>query len=199
MRRYSSRGLVVGSAASLVVLGWMGPAQAGDDDRHGRHHDVHVIEAVDDCEPESFNAAIGEGTCVKDGDTTFDDFIAQLVDEGEADDWEFDPDETEIDRGDSLLVKGVGGEFHTFTEVAEFGGGCVDELNDILGLEPVPECADPTLFETTGVLPDGKLRVRGLDPGEHLFMCLIHPWMQSVVEVEGRDHDDDDHGGHGRH
>ena len=33
-----------------------------------------------------------------------------------------------------------GGEDHTFSEVAQFGGGCIDVLNGILGLTPVPEC-----------------------------------------------------------
>jgi plastocyanin len=187
MRSYRSRSLVIGSAASLLALGWMGPAAAdGGDDGHGGNHDVLRIASLDDCEPESFNAAFGEGICVKDGDTTVDEFLAQLEEEGEVDGWEFDPDEAEIDRGTAIVVKGIGGEFHTFTEVEEFGGGCIPELNE--GLEPVPECDDPSLFETTGVGPDEKLRVTGLKPGEHLFMCLIHPWMTAEIEVERRDH-----------
>src|SRR5262245_11599899 len=31
-----------------------------------------------------------------------------------------------------------GGETHSFTEVAQLGGGCVQVLNSILGLTPVP-------------------------------------------------------------
>ena len=184
MRGYRSRSLVIGSAASLVVLGWMGPA-AADGGGHGGGGDVLRIESLDDCEPDSFNAAFGEGTCVKNGDTTLDEFLEQLEDDGEVDGWEFDPDEATIDRGDDIVVKGVGGEFHTFTEVKKFGGGCIDELNDILGLEAVKECKDAdTLFETTGVGPGDRLRVEDLKVGEHKFMCLIHPWMTAVIEVE---------------
>jgi hypothetical protein len=30
-----------------------------------------------------------------------------------------------------------------------------------------------------------ELRLDGLAPGEHLFECLIHPWMQMTVEQSG--------------
>ena len=62
-------------------------------------------------------------------------------------------------------------------------------FNAILGLTPVPECADPDVFPTTGVAPGGTLDVHGLAPGTHNFECLIHPWMQSVVEVRATKHD----------
>ena len=40
--------------------------------------------------------------------------------------------------GGSVEARNVGGEVHTFSEVASFGGGCIDALNDLLGLTPVP-------------------------------------------------------------
>lgn len=145
---------------------------------------------LDDCDAASFNAAVGPGTCVGDGETTFQEFVAQLGRNGlvaneSADDWEFKPEDFHIDRGDRLRVVNLGGEFHTFTEVEEFGPGCVPPVNALLGLDaaPIKECNDPSLFGTTGVPAGLTLPVSGLAPGTHKFECLIHPWMQSVVEV----------------
>src|SRR5512132_1475301 len=36
------------------------------------------VQVLDDCDPATFNAALGPGTCIKDGTTTFSEFIAQL-------------------------------------------------------------------------------------------------------------------------
>jgi hypothetical protein len=72
-----------------------------------------------------------------------------------------------------------GGEFHTFTEVAAFGGGCVDQLNLLLGLQPVSECAAPGIFMTTGVAPGGQRTTGALSAGTHRFQCLIHPWQRT--------------------
>jgi plastocyanin len=187
------RRIVVGLSATAMVLGtaFIAPPNAGADDGSGG--DTKRVRMFDDCDPATFNAAIGPGTCVGDGETTFEDFIAQLIENGfeaneSADDWEFKPEDFHIDHGDRIRVVNKGGEFHTFTEVAEFGGGCVEELNAIFGLDPVPECDDPDVFPTTGVPAGGTLVLRGLAPGEHYYECLIHPWMQSVVEVRHADH-----------
>lgn len=183
--------LAAAGAAALLLVVAPGTANAHGGDR-GR---VQVIEAQDDCEPESFNRVLGEGACVGDGDTTFEEALEEFLDDGEIDKWAFDPDDTHIRSGDSLLVKGAGGEFHTFTKVARFGGGCVPDLNSP-GQEPVAECADlvtlpdgsqiPRGFLETGVPPGAELPVSGLATGEHLFMCLIHPWMHATVEVRHR-------------
>ena len=113
-------------------------------------------------------ADLGPGTCVKQGDTTFTDFLAQLGKNGNianeaADDWEFKPGDFHVDAGATINAVNVGGEFHTFTRVADFGGGCVPVLNDILGLSPVPE------FATSGVASGGMLEVdtTGLAPGTY--------------------------------
>lgn len=162
--------------------------------------DTQRVRMDDDCEPTSFNAAIGPGTCVGDGDTTFDDFLAQLAENGmeankSADDWRFQPERFHIDVGDRLKVVNVGGEFHTFTKVKRFGGGCIDELNAVLRVDDVvKECLKfPGIAEATGVPAGGTRYVHGLKAGTHRFECLIHPWMQSVVTVRA---DDDDHSGH---
>lgn len=184
------RSRMLTAAVTLTAAGVLAvPATA---QAHSGHR-TEVIEAQDDCDPATFNAEIGAGTCVGDGDTTFDEFVEELLDDGEHGQWRFHDDEATLRRGQTLVVKGDGGEFHTFTEVARFGGGCVPEVNALLGLTPVPECDDvvevapdvfiPRGFVETGVPPGGKHTVPALAPGRHLFECLIHPWMHATVTV----------------
>jgi hypothetical protein len=157
---------------------------------------VHVVQVEDDCHARTFNRAVGPGTCVGDGQTRFAEAIAQLRDHGAAGGWHFAPERFTAARGDSLRVRGLGGEFHTFTRVARFGGGCVPFLNRVLALSPVAECSDlvrlpdgsriPRGFVETGVPPGGRLAVRDLRLGRHRFQCLVHPWMHTTVTVEPR-------------
>ena len=105
--------------------------------------------------------------------------------------WRNKPDEVELKSGDVIKVVVRGGEFHTFTEVPMFGPGCLGLINDALGFTtpgPTPaQCG--VFFATTGVAANGgsTLTVSGLAPGTHLFMCEIHPWMRTIVTVEGDD------------
>lgn len=142
------------------------------------------VQVLDDCEAASFNAVIGPGTCVKDGGVTFFEFIEQLETQGRAPAWRFSPEQLKLSAGGTLNAANRGGEFHTLTEVAAFGGGCVAELNEILGLTPVPECAIPGIFGTTGIAPGGELETAALAAGTHRFMCLIHPWMKTTATVD---------------
>jgi hypothetical protein len=141
------------------------------------------VQILDDCDAETFNVVLGEGTCVKDGDVTFDEFIGQLVTMGEAPAWRFAPGHLKLDAGGAITATNRGGEFHTFTEVAAFGGGCVPELNELLGLEPVPECAIPDIFPTTGVPPRTSRTTGPLAGGTHRFQCLIHPWQRTTAQA----------------
>ncbi len=171
------------------------PGAGADEDRGGEAKRVRI---TDNCDPASFNAAFGPGTCSGLGTTKLPDFLAQLQATGAATGWAFRPASFHLDAGDSIKAVNKGGEFHTFSEVAAFGGGCVKPLNDILGLQPVPECTPtvvvggqtiPAAFVSSGVNAGAKLNVKMLAPGTHKFECLIHPWMQSVVHVSA----DDDH------
>lgn len=183
MNQWRLRPLFLLPIVLLAMVSLPTSASAGPDHRK--------IVASDDCDPATFNAAFGDGVCVGDGRTTLPDFFAQLAvtpqEPNEAvKDWDFSRENFDIDAGGTLTIISRGGEFHTFTEVAEFGGGCVDpRLNG--GVDPVPECADfPTLAFTTGFPAGGTLTVplAGLAPGEHKFQCLIHPWMQSTANID---------------
>jgi hypothetical protein len=187
MRMSRAAAVAVVAVAALVV------AIAAGASGGSRH-----VRAFDDCDPATFNANVGPGACVGDGKTLFPNFIGQLIAKGSADGWSFGPSTLNLEQGRSIEVENRGGEFHTFTEVANFGGGCVPKLNGILHLTPVPECpagatpGQPATFGPTGMLPDGEVNVAGLTVGVHKFQCLIHPWMHTTVTVRARNNNDDD-------
>jgi plastocyanin len=166
---------VAGLAALLVLVPTAGASAASA---------TRQVQVLDDCDPATFNAAIGPGTCVKDGTTTFSEFIAQLLAQDRAPAWRFAPEQLRLDAGGTLQAHNRGGEDHTFTEVANFGGGCIQALNDLLGLTPVPECAGfpGGAFAATAVAPGGTVTTP-LSPGVHRYECLIHPWMRTTATV----------------
>ena len=137
----------------------------------------------DACDGPSFNAVIGPGTCVRSGGVKFDAFVGQLIAMGEAPAWRFTPDAMTLADGGSIDAYNGGGEFHTFTPVAAFGGGCVPFLNHLLGLTSVPECGISGIFGTTGIAQGHELEGKPLSTGTHRFQCLIHPWMRTTVTV----------------
>jgi plastocyanin len=172
-RRLTAIGAVGGVAAVLVAatVAW-----AAADRRN--------VQMLDACDPATFNAAIGEEVCVGGGGgVKFEHFIAQLVSTGDAPAWRFSPAQMTLAPGGTIEAVNRGGEFHTFTEVAAFGGGCVPDLNALLGLTPVPECGIPGIFGTTGAAPGDSVETGPLAAGTHRFLCLIHPWMRTTVQV----------------
>lgn len=167
--------LVVVASLSLLLAA-SGTTIASQTTRH--------LNMLDDCDAVSFNAVIGPGTCTRtDPGTSFQDFVGQLLATGQAPAWRFSPASLQLPTGASIVAFNKGGEDHTFTEVANFGGGCVQVLDDLLGLSPVPECGNPALFPGTLVEQGDSLQTAPLAPGVHLFECLIHPWMRATVTV----------------
>ena len=169
-----ARPLVLAVTALLAA-----PAAAPADDG--------VVRVRDACDPASFDAAVGPGTCVREGNrgkrVVFDDFLDTLADRGSHPKWSFTPGKMTLGRGDTITARlDKGGEFHTFTEVARFGPGCVQFLNDLIGL-PGPPAADCDA-DTPFVVPGAETtEVAGLSPGVHRFECLIHPWMRTTVTI----------------
>ncbi len=143
-----------------------------------------TVQILDNCDGPSFNAVLGPGACVRAGGITFGKFIEHLVRKGEVSSWRFSPGHLKVAAGGTITAVNRGGEFHTFTEVANFGGGCVDELNALLGLEAVPECAGaPGIFFATGVPAGGSRETEPLGAGTHRFQCVIHPWQRTTAEA----------------
>lgn len=145
------------------------------------------VRLLDDCDPVTFNAVLGDGACVGNGHTTFDEFIAELAATQDAHKWRNQPSQMLLNVGRPTFIENVGGEVHTFTPVAEFGGGFVDELNGISGNPvPAPECLNfgSIIFIPPGGTEDGPTAGSGeLSVGTHKYQCCIHPWMRTVVEV----------------
>lgn len=142
--------------------------------------DTSQVFVMDRCEPESFDAAVEPGTCIRNGGVTFDKFARRLnPEDGGHNAWRFGPDHFGLNSGQTITAINTGGETHTFTEVVAFGAGFVPPLNAALppGTPPAQPIGD------LGLMPAGDtLELDALSPGTHLFECLIHPWMRTVVE-----------------
>ena len=169
-------------AASLVLIAASNPM---------------TVRIMDKCDPTTFNAAVGPGTCVGDGTITFQHFIAEVTAAKKAGAWHFAPADGTVDEGTILMLENSGGETHTFTKVANFGGGFVAPLNALSGNPvPAPECATVTLG---GLIPKppspanifveaGATAVGPTAGGSILqsgtttkFQCCIHPWMRTEL------------------
>ncbi len=180
--------------ALTTVLASAAPASASDERERKR------VLIKDDCDPATFNAAIGPGTCQGKGETTFGEFIAELQEDRAVDEWTFKPDELKVRAGATISVKNVGGETHTLTRVARFGPGFVPQLNDLVfgpGAVPLPEftpgasgfpaginfvASGDTLTLSTG--PNTPLRL-----GKNRVECGVHPWMRMIITVKRADSD----------
>ncbi len=142
------------------------------------------VQVRDDCDPATFDAALGPGACVGKGNTTLQEFFEELTETQTAKKWRFTNDQFGIDPGETIVATNRGGEAHTFTQVAEFGGGFVPQLNDLSGNPDVaPECQLPGAAATI-VPPGGSRTVNAPASGTVKYQCCIHPWMRAVATVK---------------
>lgn len=149
------------------------------------------VVALDECDPTTFNAAVGADFCknVTLGAFTTLSALFAGAEAGTPDPgWDFEPDTLTINKGTILSVVDQGGEPHTFTEVAKFGNGFVPQLN-VGGVSTpvIPECAggfSRVAVARTRILQGSQLNITGLSKGKHLFQCCIHPWMHIEVDVQ---------------
>ena len=143
------------------------------------------VVALDECDPATFNAALGDGFChnvALGASTTLGDLFAKAAAGTPDKNWDFEPDNVTVKNGGSVVLTDQGGEPHTFTEVKKFGGGFIDGLNG--GEAAVPECQggfDSIDVAKTRVLQGSKLEIDNLSKGEHHFQCCLHPWMRMTV------------------
>jgi plastocyanin len=157
-------------------------AATPDGSMRGAAEEGHTVLMKDDCDPRDPGWNNVGGCHQHRGNVSFAEF------NGEADSplaaavighqaWRNDPTYLVIKHGQRVQVRNVGGRPHTFTEVANFGGGVVPPLNE--GLIPAPECPD-----SLEVLPGGRVHVSGLTIGNHRFQCCFHPWMRALIKVK---------------
>jgi plastocyanin len=148
---------------------------------------VETVRIEDRCDPDTFNAVLGAGACVGDGDVTFDELVEEVMEDGAHGAWRFHPDEFHVKAGESINAHNIGGETHTFTEVKEFGAGFVPEVNALSDFGDVaPECVNfPAVLETFAA-PNETTDTISPGAGRHRFQCCIHPWMRTEVTVRKR-------------
>ena len=170
---------------------WLVPAPAALAEEEKAAPTPVQIVALDECDPATFNAVLPD-FCknvtlapVFHFATTFADLFAEAARGAPDPGWDFEPDSVTIKKGTPLIVVNQGGEPHTFTEVAKFGGGFVPPLN---GVEATArECAGgfkDVSVARTRILQGSQLQVTGLSKGKHHFECCIHPWMRVTVDVK---------------
>ncbi len=167
--------IFAGASAAVAQAGSSGLAQ---------------VVALDECDPTTFNAALGANYCLNVspfGDAvSVADLLASVAAGKPNTNWDFEPDSVTIGRQTILEATNQGGEPHTFTEVAKFGGGFVPTANPP-GETEVPECTggySNVKVAATRILPGSHLDITGLSKGTHLFQCCIHPWMHFQVNVK---------------
>ncbi|MBV9547314.1 MAG: hypothetical protein JOY61_23330 [Chloroflexi bacterium] len=165
------------SLASLLAVA-VAPAYAADPIPH------RIIFAVDACDSTTFNAAVGPGACVGRSGVPFNVFVKQVETLHQAPAWRFAPGIVVATTTDPIQVQNIGGEVHTFTEVAKFGGGFVPLLNQLGGFGPmVPECGEPPNPDNHFLSPGEAFTFTEADPGTHLYQCCIHPWMHAALTI----------------
>jgi hypothetical protein len=145
------------------------------------------ISVLDDCKPGDPGWNPTGGCTLATGVVNLDEFnlflsspLSQSVVGHPA--WRNEPSFVKVVGSATIDVQNDGGRFHTFTKVAQYGGGRVPPLN--IGLTPAPECAlAPGAPDPTGLIPGASLQVTGLTRGNHRYQCCIHPWMRALVKV----------------
>ena len=175
------------TAGCLLFAGTMGAT--------AQHRTPAQVVALDECDPATFNLPgnVGPGFCknVAFGytglgyTTTFSKLLELAASKHPDPKWDFEPDTLTVEEGTPIIAVNQGGEPHTFTEVANFGGGFIPPLNG--GENAAPECVAGFLsvaVARTRILQGSQLQVTRLSKGEHHFQCCIHPWMRMTVIVK---------------
>jgi hypothetical protein len=172
--------LMVAAMGLLIGVSRMGTvARAGDDD------DENNIALLDNCDPRdsAWNALGGCFARPKNGHVTVAEFNAFLFTPlsppgvliGHPS-WRIQPSFLFTDDH-SIRVRNGGGRAHTFTQVINYGGGFVPQING--NLSPAQEC-----LASPAVLAPGQSSKLNLNKGVHKFQCCIHPWMRAAIRIE---------------
>jgi len=165
--------------AGAAVMASRASSQAGTNGARDR-----LVNMMDACDSATFAVGTGDPAgCTRKHGVRFDQFIAELQRTGVAGAWHNAPPEMTARVGETLVAVNRGGEIHTFTKVAHFGGGIVPALNQLSGNPvPAPECLNlaPSEFIPPGAADrDDTISA----PGTTLYECCIHPWMRTVVHA----------------
>jgi hypothetical protein len=169
-------------ALALLAGYWAGNRLSLDAQVYGNDNNISMM---DTCDPSDAGWDATGGCTLRrhqgDVDTgEFDDLLLSPLAQSTIGHpaWRNEPSHINTTQGRGVRVTNTGGRVHTFTKVAEFGGGRVPPLNT--GLTQAKECISPGVVN---VAP-GTTQVLDLSEGLHRFQCCIHPWMRATVRVE---------------
>jgi plastocyanin len=123
------------------------------------------------------------GGCLIDGPVERPAWLARVLETGSHPLWANSPVATAVETGTTLEVVNVGGRPHSFTRVANFGGGILPLLNTREDTRiPAPECL--TDAGTVQIAPaGGSVAHTFAGLGEQRYQCCFHPWMRTTVNV----------------
>ena len=177
-------GLAACSDASMPTKPGVASPSTLRADRSSSGHSM-TIRMKDECDRDTFDAAIAPGTCLRNGGMKFDQFVSVLTRMHTVPAWSFVPGNVNLLVGDTRIAVNDGGEVHTFTEVSEFGGGVVGFLNDLAG---TPDVADgcKNLALSDFIAPGGSVSEVTDKAGDEKYQCCIHPWMRAVVHIAAK-------------
>lgn len=151
-------------------------------------HGGTEIHPEDTCDPATFGALCNPNF---HGTTTLAAFNAELDATQQVATWEYGGGQIQVSSGRSFQVDNHGGETHTFTVVAQFGGGRVPILNERSGNTVVaPECVAGANASNVDIRSGAGITVTtgagGVIPGRGAIkvQCCIHPWMRTTVTVQ---------------
>lgn len=184
-----------GGTPSSASLGPVGPSGLTGASGAALTGDARTVQAsarqqvgvgmFDACDPTTFDAVLGAGACVRSGGMQFQTFIDTLTRLGFVGPWRFAPNTANVSTGATFVAQNQGGEVHTFTEVAQFGGGIVPVLNQLAHTPDVaPECT--TLEGGDFVAPGSTYTEQVNTAGTVKFQCCIHPWMRLEAQVASK-------------
>ena len=174
-----SRPIIRNIVKAGCILGGLAVALAGT---VAAASGLRVVDINDQCDPASFNIVPGVTCVAPHAGVQFGDFIRELTQTQKVGAWNFAPRQVDLRNDQAFLAHNRGGEVHTFTEVDEFGGGIVPDLNTLSGNPvPAPECL---ALGSGDFIPPGGLTAPDVEvPGVHHYQCCIHPWMRTDVTV----------------
>ncbi len=184
MKTLSRIGLALAAVATFVAVGnYAVTAQGNGNDNN--------ISVMDECLPGDPDWDPTGGCTLKphQGDVSFAEFGQLLVSPLTVPPngalvghpaWRNEPSHLTTTAGKTVRVTNRGGRGHTFTEVADFGGGFIGGLN--IGLTAADECVPAS--DTIPLAPGATIELTASGPGLHKFQCCIHPWMRATIRVE---------------